>query len=94
MEKRPELTMMEDETGDCEKSTETLIATVLSDIRQKGFSFIQFTTLAPASETRNNIFHPCATDSPENSYLCIGKYVGHRMQWTFESNIQFGSVCS
>ena len=33
----------------------------------------QFTTLAPASETGNNIFHPCATDSPENSYLCSGK---------------------
>ena len=33
----------------------------------------QFTTLAPASETGNNIFHPCATDSPENSYLCTGK---------------------
>ena len=34
---------------------------------------IQFTTLDPASETGNNIFHPCATDSPENSYLCSGK---------------------
>ncbi|MBP5340146.1 MAG: DUF1016 family protein [Prevotella sp.] len=33
----------------------------------------QFTTLAPTSETGNNIFHPCATNSPENSYLCIGK---------------------
>ena len=41
MERRPELTMMENETGDCEKSTETLIAAVLSDIRQKGFSAIQ-----------------------------------------------------
>ena len=37
------------------------------------FVTTQFTTLAPASETGNNIFHPCATDSPENSYLCIGK---------------------
>ena len=41
MERRPELTMMEDETGDCEKSTETLIVAVLSDIRQNGFSTIQ-----------------------------------------------------
>ena len=42
---------------------------------RKGISLrtIQFTTLAPASETGNNIFHPCATDSPENSYLCNGK---------------------
>jgi len=41
MERRPELTIIEDETGDCEKSIETLIAAVLSDIRQKGFSVIQ-----------------------------------------------------
>ena len=31
MERRPELTIIENETGDCEKSTETLIAAVLSD---------------------------------------------------------------
>ena len=41
MERRPELTIIEDDTGDCEKSTETLIVAVLSDIRQKGFSTIQ-----------------------------------------------------
>ncbi len=41
MERRPELTMMEDVANDCEKSAETLIVAVLSDIRQKGFSAIQ-----------------------------------------------------
>ena len=41
MERRPELTIIENETDDCEKSTETLITAVLSDIRQKGFSAIQ-----------------------------------------------------
>ena len=42
---------------------------------------IQFTTLAPASETGNKIFHPCATDSPEN-----------RLSLSVPLNVSFGSV--